>query len=308
MNSLQEAVKIVFEKCLAVKPGEKVAIITDKEKEPIADAFAAYQPGITKLLIPISDANGEEPPKEIADAMIQHDVLLLITKRSLTHTTATNVASKTARIASMPGITQETAKRTLAIDYEQLAKINSKLAEILTRGNQVTLTTKLGTNLSFSIARRTAKPDTGILTYGMIGNLPAGEVFLAPVEGTANGKLIIDASMAGIGKLQEPLEIHIKEGLISEVKGKYAEQFNQKLLSNDHRNVAELGIGTNPKAIITGSVLEDEKVLGTCHIAFGNNSFFGGKVNVPFHVDGVITAPTMIIDNKTILDCGKLLI
>tara|TARA_Y100000310_G_C20446492_1_gene698679 strand:+ start:32 stop:817 length:786 start_codon:yes stop_codon:yes gene_type:complete len=261
------------------------------------------------MLSLIPETNGEEPPEAIAKAMKEYEVILLITKKSLTHTKATHEAAKGgARIASMPGITEETAHRTLAIDYSELEKVNNQLAEILTRGKKVTITTKLETHLTFSIEGRTAKPDTGILKKGMVGNLPAGEVFLAPLEGTTNGKLIIDASMAGIGKLETPLEIEIANGVITSVQGNQAEKLQSKLTTNKHKNIAEFGIGTNPKAIITGSVLEDEKVLGTCHIAFGNNAFFGGTVDVPFHADGVITEPTITIDNKKIVDSGKLLL
>lgn len=306
MNPLEQASKIVFETCLNTRPNETIGIITDSDRESLAKSFATYRSDISIHITPIPDANGEEPPEEIAKAMKQYDVLLLITKKSLTHTKATHEASKNARIASMPGITEETAKRTLAIDYAKLHTINTKLANLLTEGNQVTITTDLGTDLTCSIKNRTAKPDTGILKKGMVGNLPAGEVFLAPVEGTTNGKLIIDASMAGIGKLDEPLTIEIKQGLVTKVNGKHAPQLEEKLTTNEHRNVAEFGIGTNPKAIITGSVLEDEKVLGTCHIAFGNNAFFGGTIDVPFHADGIITQPTITVDDKTIMKSGKL--
>ena len=306
MNPLEQASKIVFETCLNVQAKDTIGIITDSEKEKLARSFATYRSDIAVHLTPIPDANGEEPPEDIAKAMKQYDILLLITKKSLTHTKATHEASKTARIASMPGITEETAKRALAIDYTTLRSVNAKLAKLLTDGNQVTITTDLGTNLTCSIENRKAKPDTGILTKGMVGNLPAGEVFLAPVEGTTNGKLIIDASMAGIGKLDEPLTIEIKQGLVTTVNGKQAQQLEEKLTTKEHRNIAELGIGTNPHAIITGSVLEDEKVLGTCHIAFGNNAFFGGTIHVPFHADGIITRPTISIDGKEIMKSGKL--
>ncbi|MCH6574776.1 MAG: PAS domain-containing protein, partial [Bacteroidetes bacterium] len=65
---------------------------------------------------------------------------------------------------------------------------------------------------------------------------------------------------------------------------------------------------TNDKAIISGNILEDEKVLGTCHIALGNNTGFGGKINIPLHLDGIIKNPTISVDNKKIMESGKLLI
>jgi len=68
-----------------------------------------------------------------------------------------------------------------------------------------------------------------------------------------------------------------------------------------------LGVGTNPKAKITGNVLEDEKVFGTAHIALGNNTAFEGKVDVPVHVDGVFTKPTIFLDKKKIIEKGVFL-
>ena len=71
------------------------------------------------------------------------------------------------------------------------------------------------------------------------------------------------------------------------------------------RNVAELGVGTNDCARITGTILEDEKILGTVHVAFGNNASMGGTVKVPFHLDGVIRAPTLVVDGEVLLEDGR---
>ena len=138
------------------------------------------------------------------------------------------------------------------------------------------------------------------------GNLPAGEIFIAPLEGKTNGKIICDASVGGLGKVDKNIEIKIENGFISKIAGGIIAKNFQFLLKNKlYKNVAELGIGTNPKAKITGEVLEDEKVMGTCHIAFGNNKHFGGKVDVPFHVDFVIRKPTIYADGILIIKDGK---
>jgi len=73
------------------------------------------------------------------------------------------------------------------------------------------------------------------------------------------------------------------------------------------KNIAEFGIGTNDQAIITGFTLEDEKVMGTVHIAVGDNSSFGGKVEVNSHLDGIINKPILFIDGEKIIYSGKLL-
>ena len=135
-------------------------------------------------------------------------------------------------------------------------------------------------------------------------------MFIAPVEGTANSIFIVDASFAGIGKLKNPIKVKVKDGFAINFNGYKAKKLERLLdsVGRDAKNIAEFGIGTNPKAKISGNILEDEKVAGTCHIALGNNAGFGGKVNVQLHLDGIIKKPTIWIDNKKIINNGKLLI
>lgn len=151
--------------------------------------------------------------------------------------------------------------------------------------------------------------DDGIyMKKGAFGNLPAGEIFIAPLENRTNGTIVVDASVGGLGKIDKEIEIKIKKGFIDHISdGRIAKQFNKLLKNKLYKNVAELGIGTNYKAKITGNVLEDEKVAGTCHIAFGNNKHFGGKVDVPFHVDFVIKKPTIYADDIMIMKNGNLI-
>jgi len=145
---------------------------------------------------------------------------------------------------------------------------------------------------------------------GTFGNLPTGEIFVAPVEGAANGVFVVDSSFAGIGKLKSPINIFVENGYAVNITGDKSELLDELLdqVGKEARNIAELGIGTNEKAQITGNILEDEKVMGTCHIALGNNSGFGGKVDVQLHMDGIIKKPTIFVDNAKIIDDGKLLI
>ena len=117
----------------------------------------------------------------------------------------------------------------------------------------------------------------------------------------------MDASLGGIGKLEEPIKVYVEKGYVIKIEGGRAKEFENLLDSagKEARNIAELGIGTNEKARVTGNILEDEKVIGTCHIALGNNAGFGGKVNVQLHLDGIIRNPTIFIDNKKIMNNGK---
>jgi leucyl aminopeptidase (aminopeptidase T) len=128
------------------------------------------------------------------------------------------------------------------------------------------------------------------------------------VEGTARGTLVIDGAISGIGVLDEPLMMEVEHGVVVSTSGKNSKALEEIFAKYGPkaRNIAELGIGTNPKAKLTGVVLEDEKVLGTIHIALGNNSNFGGTVQVASHLDGMVTKPTVVIDEKVILEEGVL--
>jgi leucyl aminopeptidase (aminopeptidase T) len=183
------------------------------------------------------------------------------------------------------------------------------VARALTDGDRVRITTARGTDLSFSLGEREGIPDTGLLGRpGSYGNLPAGEGFVAPLEGSAEGTLVVDASLAGLGVLNEPVTLTIRAGSILEVSGgAAAERFRSTLdgVGPAGRVLCELGVGTNDRAQVCGIVLEDEKVLGTVHIAFGNNVGFGGTNDVQFHVDGVITGPTLEVDGVTLIRDGE---
>ncbi|MBI2655513.1 aminopeptidase [Candidatus Woesearchaeota archaeon] len=310
---LDKSCSIILSQCMDLKKNESCLIITDSELSKIGRALYNNSLKITRksklIMIPIPESHGSEPPQNVADEMLNHDVILMPTTKSLSHTAARkNATLNGARAASMPGITEDMMKRTLNVDFSKLKFINDKLIKKLNNKNKISITTAKGTDIEFSIQGRKWISDDGIYTKkGSFGNLPAGEVFIAPLEGKANGNIVCDASVGGIGKVDMDITINVKNGFIQDINGgKISKQF-QKLLKNKlYRNVAELGIGTNYKAIITGEVLEDEKVLDTCHIAFGNNRHFGGKVDVPFHVDFVIRNPKIYADGKLIIGAKNL--
>jgi len=309
---LNKSADIILRDCMALKKNESCLVITDSKLIKVGNSLYKTSLKITKksklIKIPIPKSHGSEPPENIAREMLNYDIILMPTIKSLSHTRARNAASKKgARIASMPGITKAMMKRTLNVDFYKIRETNNKLISKLKNRNKIKITTKKGTNIEFNLKGRKWKPDDGIYTKkSAFGNLPAGEIFIAPLEGKTNGKIICDASVGGLGKVDKNIEIIVKDGFIENIKGgKTARIFTKLLKTKFYRNVAELGIGTNSKAKITGEVLEDEKVRGTCHIAFGNNKHFGGKVDVPFHVDFVIRNPTIYADGIPIMHSGK---
>ncbi|KXS43514.1 MAG: leucyl aminopeptidase [Candidatus Frackibacter sp. T328-2] len=315
MNKLKEAANIAINDCMGVKEDETVLIITDEPLREIGQALFVAAKEVAKEAIfteitPRAN-HGAEPPKQITDLLKQVDVALMPTSKSLSHTKARKEANANGtRAATLPMITKEIMGRTLTADYGKIKERSIKIAEILNEGQVAHLTTEIGTDLKMSLEGREGKPDTGIYHQkGDFGNLPAGEAYLAPLEGTASGKIVIDGAMSGIGVLEEPITLIVEDGYAVEIEGgrdadKLKEIVDQ--YGKEARNIAELGIGTNDEAILTGVVLEDEKVLGTIHVAIGDNSSFGGKVEVDSHLDGIIKEPTLKIDDQIIMKNGKL--
>jgi len=300
----------IFQRALGIKPDDTVLIVTDKVKLPLAKKVLLACKKISKktriVLKPVGKRSGEEPSKKISEMMKKNDVVIGLTTHSLTHTKARKNASNLGvRIATMPGFTGEMWK-TLEADPLYLRKIGVELRKLLKDGKKMVVTTGSGTSISFSKEDRLVDIDDGMYAKkGGFGNLPAGEVSFSPLEKTANGVIVID-SMEDYAK--PGTSVVVKDGNaihISDDKCKLAKTF--KTVKNA-RNIAELGIGTNPKAKIIGNILQDEKCKGTVHIAFGSNISYGGKVYSQFHLDAILFKPTVYLDNKIIMRKGKLLL
>ena len=317
MASVEKAAQIILKERFAVKKGEKVLIITDETKKDIAQIFldeASKLADIDLIEIPVGKLHGEEPSEDTAKKMLDYDVILMITDKSLSHTLARKKATETgARITSMPGITKEILERAVDIDYEKMKKLEIKLKQIIQNGNNVIIRTEKGAMLTFSIKDRPACGGSHGECHekGAWANFPTGEVYIAPVEGTADGVYIIDGAMGGIGKLKQPIKVIMEKGYAVKISGGIEAEKLKMLLDKcgkEAYQIGELGIGTNSGAKVTGIVLEDEKAIGTCHLALGSNFGFGGKINVNCHLDGIIRNPTILVDNKKIMDKGKFLI
>jgi leucyl aminopeptidase (aminopeptidase T) len=318
--ALARAARNVVENCLGIQAGEIVSIVTDSAdpgRIEIARAFweEARIKGAEVVLAEMlpRKSSGEEPPASIAQLMAESNVVLCPTTKSLSHTQARrNASGRGARIASLPTITKEMVIRCLTADYGSIAALTKRVAEKLSRGSKFKVESELGTSLELERQDRAVRADTGLLTQrGDFGNLPAGEAFFAPMEGTANGTIVFDGSVADVGKLAEPIELQVENGIARIVSTSAAAQELGRHLSAhgpDAYNIAELGVGTNDRAIVSGFILEDEKVLSTVHIALGNNAGMGGTINVPIHLDGLIRNATLYVDGELLLDKGRLVI
>ncbi len=313
MTKLEKAALIAVRDCLGLRSHESLLVVTDPPLARLAGALAAAaRPLAREVLVleyAVRELNGLEPPAPVPEAMKGVDAVLAVTTRSITHTAARRAATAAGvRVATMPGITEACLIRTMNADYQAIARRTLRVTELLTAARMARVTTPAGTDVSLPIAGIAAIASTGLIrAAGQWGNLPSGEAYLRPEEGASEGVVVVDASLAGIGALAGPVRITVEKGLAVAIEGgEEAARFRAQLekAGPAARNVAELGVGTNDRAIVTGAILEDEKILGTVHIAFGNNASMGGSVDVPFHVDGILLRPTLELDGMAILRDG----
>jgi len=296
-----------------VKRSVLAKIVSEIAKEKFPECTIEF------LAYPSVGRHGAEPGKEVEEKMKTADVVVAITTFSLSHTEARESATKAgARIASMPMFLAEMfyPGGPMAVDYHKIEEETVKIAQLLTEAKEAIVASPAGTNIKFSIEGRKGEADTGIYTEkGAWGNLPSGEAYCAPVEGTAEGKIVVEPNW--YPGLKEKMTLVFEKGNVVEIigGGKVGDEF-RSLLSFDkdeepyksRRNLAELGIGTNPNAKRADNLLEAEKIKGTVHIAIGDNSYIGGKVSSDLHEDFVIPRPTLVLDGKTVIKNGKLLI
>ena len=304
---LDSAVRTVVRQCMGVGAGEEVLVVCNPVTEEIGALMRIEAQGdgaeATLAVISERETHAAEPPRPVAAAMAAADVVLAPTIQSLSHTAARKAASEAgARIATLPGVTEEMLARLMNGDLDEMRRRGWAIVNVMNGGSQVRITDANGSDLRFSIEGREGIVDAGELSgKGAFGNLPCGEGFIAPVEGSAEGTLVVDGSIAAIGLVDSPVRLTVAGGHLTGATGDQGARLMELLTVHGPD-------GTNEEAILTGNILEDEKIFGTAHVAFGASAGIGGTVQVPVHLDVVAKEPTVEIDGEAILGGGELLI
>ena len=342
-SKIEKGVVNMFKVNMGVRKGENILVLTDvptaedwikESSEKLTDIvqrsiLAKTVSEIAREKFPDCTAefftypsvgkHGAEPGKDVEEKMKGADVVIAITSYSLSHTDAREAASKAgARVASMPTFLAYMfyPDGPMAADYVKIAEECKKLAELITKAGTATVKSEAQTDITFSVKGRSGREDAGIFTEkGAFGNLPSGEAYVAPIEGTAEGRVVVEKGW--YPNLKENMVLNFKDGKVVSIEGggEVGDRFRELLGIGKEgppyearRNCAELGIGTNPNAKRPDNVLEAEKIRGTVHIAVGDSAHIGGKVSADIHQDFVIPKPTLILDGKTVMEKGKLTI
>lgn len=202
----------------------------------------------------------------------------------------------------MPGFNQEMLDSgAIEADIEEIVQLSDHVTSHLNEADQIEIHTDNGEYvLKFSVKGRKGISSTGLLDLkGQSSNIPSGESYIAPLEDSANGKILIDASIAEIGLVsEEPTVLELKDGKLVDATGSNGKKLLELLNTEEARTIAEFGIGTNKSAKLRGYVLEDEKLYGTVHIAFGSNKPFGGVTEAGIHIDCVSKHPIVYVEGK----------
>jgi len=307
---LERAIQTVVERCLAIRAGENVLVIGDPESRALAEAMrdVAARAGADAVLALMDERehDGTDPPPTIAAALRAADAFLAPTTRSLSHTPARRAATEAGvRGATLPGVTADMLARVMDVDFDELRERTQAITKLLNDSDEVHFTCARGSDLTLDITSRPGVPDFGDLTApGAFGNLPAGEGFIAPMGGSGT---LVATSLAPLGISPEPVLLTVSDGHLTDAVGPLGPEFLSRLRAHGPMgtNLAELGVGTNDAATLTGNVLEDEKILGTVHVAFGASAGIGGTVSVPIHLDVVVLEPTLEVGGVAVLDRGR---
>lgn len=304
---------------------DRVVVVADTETDPdVCDAIAeaARRFGVAPTLVrpvPVASPNAEPSP-ETAYALVGADLLVLVPSVPISHTKAVaDAVARGGRILVMDGATIEMlAVGGGAADYERMHELGLVLEQIWNDGERLRLSSAQGSDLAADISgRRSWRWDGyafGADWYDLTGcAMPDGEVGIAPLEGSANGTVVWDASVHALGLLREPVRLTVEDGWVVRIEGgEQARELERHLASlqdpNSYYCPAEVAIGINEAARVTGTMREDKKALGTVHVAVGTNDDIGGTISARTHIDGLLRSPSLWIDERQIVDAGRLLV
>ena len=314
---MSKGAKTLVEVCAGVKSCENVLIVTDFMMMTIAEAVAAaaYHAGAEVMIGTIlpRSGHGQEPPPPIAEAMKKADVIFTPVTYSITHTRAVKEACEAgSRIIALTDYREHMLiKGGLDADFYETKEMCLKFARAFEKSNEAVLTSTAGTHLTMRKEGRSGNALFCIVEPGQMSPAPNVEANFSPTEGSAEGVIVADASIPyiDIGVLTEPVTATVEKGMITDIQGGH----QAKILADDLKsrndaqvyNVAELGVGLNPKCIMQGVMLEDEGVYGSVHIGIGTNITLGGNVKAAIHYDLLMWEATIELDGNVILEKGQ---
>jgi len=315
--SMAPTARRMMDQVLGVKTGERLVIVTDFDRprsitELLTTTATLYGLHVVVVAMPAREMGGEEPPAAVAAAMREADCIIVQTSHSMTHTNAEREALKAgARVCNIREVDEEMMVRGgMTADYNEVDRITRKGVRLLTGASRARVTTPEGTDLTIDLSGRSAFGLSGFAREpGTFSGLPDGEAAIAPVEGRTEGVVVNPYLVEKIGQVTEPFRMEVSKGRITRVQGgAQAQQLDEILSRKDPgaRNfAAELALGTNPACRLIPKSREIKKRLGQAHVALGDNLSLAGTVESAVHLDIMLLRPTVVLDDRIVLDAGE---
>jgi 2,5-dihydroxypyridine 5,6-dioxygenase len=322
-----------------VKAGDRVLIISDTSHDArvwqvVQSVLCELGADVTIALFERRPADYYDPPAAVCEAMMQSDVNVLVASTGMLH----SPANFRAMAAGIPAICLDGG---MTLEMFQSGAVTDDMTQIAVRKHYVAkdvfganarecrVTSRYGTDFTYRVDGRIFVPplpdDTfdgyrivdfdrdenrkgGTLLYYLF---PTGEFNVAPVEGSAQGKLVIDLTMHHIGRLASPIELTVERGRIIKIDGGADARILRDYLQvygddNAYMCPAEASVGVNAKALVRGIQREDKNIMGTMHFGLGTNVDVGGTVQSKIHMDGVILEPTLYVDGVRKIHDGSI--
>lgn len=313
----QSGARRVVEVCGGVGPGERVVALWDTdESRPVAEHLAAAATALgaegVAVRVRAEQLSTDVAVLEQVGAPPLGDVVFGVTQSSVYHAAFGHmVIARGGRVLAMTGCTESSlVGGAVFADFESVRERVEQFRVALADATTIRITTPSGTDLVADLSGRDGYSCTGMATLpGERTGCPDVEAFIAPVEGTCEGRLVVDATTTRLGIIQR-VEFEVSAGRIVDVAGPDADAARAVLApyGDSAKVLAEFGFGLNPGAEIVGRIIEDEAVLGTGHVAFGSNTGFGGLNASDLHEDFVYWHPTLTLDDRAVLEGGRYLL
>lgn len=308
MSQLDEGARTIVNTCMKVRKNEEVLIFTDEPRLEISRVISEAAHKITDRVTEIILTDEIRPVicfNEIHKAAISKADVVLTPFEGIPAETPFRLSlidyavKNKARLGHMPGVEKRMLiDGGLKGDYNEVKKTSASMIKKLKNKTELHITAPGGTDLTVKLGKRKWIQDNGLYHKpGIWGNLPAGEIFIAPLENGVDGRLVVDGSIGFFGLPRHPIDIQVQRGRIISITcndKKMEKTLKDLIFKETDQNaqiVGELGIGTNRFARLTGNLLEDEKVFDTAHIAFGDNNNMGGKNKSKIHIDMIFKKP-----------------
>lgn len=317
---MYKVVDHLLDHCASIRQHKNVLILCDNSTRDIADFFlqrALLKHSAVKMQgVKEATRHGVEPPSPIAEMMRTTSLIICLCKFSLAHTRARiDAQNQGACFLSLPLYSWELLnEEALTVDFKAQYSVVKKVAGILTAGSKIHISTPKGTDILLDGSGRVGNACPGFVdAEHQLGSPPDIEVNISPVEDRSEGRVVIDGSITcpELGLLTDNVVLIVKQGRIVQIESRNVQYIKilEKIFENldsKRRILAECGIGLNPLAKLTGTMLTDEGALGFMHFGFGSNHTVGGMNNVDFHLDFVFGEATLTVDNYVVLQAGNL--